>query len=550
MTLPRLIFVILTTLYLSLSCYQLDLPGLHYDEAFEAVPALQLWQGVPVTAFRESGLYYNGQTFPLMTQDYIGAINSYTTIPFIALLGPTPTALRLMSVLIGLITLWLVYLLTSYLASNRYVGLIAMALVVVDPTFIFWNRQGIFVTAVTATIGLAATYCWLHRLQGGSWRWGIAGTFLFGFGLYAKFLFLWLLVALTISFCCYGGYQWLTNKTLPVTPPTLPELLSLTVAFIIGCGPLLHYNWQTQGTYLAITQNAETSYYGVDNTAFLTNLGERLYQYLILLNGGHLWYLGDIIANPLPPLLFIVVVSLIFLFTTIRIVNREPLSSLNLMALLPLMVISLVILMSIVTVSALWITHYALIMPWAAITIAVGGWFCYQQSMAYLTRFTCQAIAGLTIIVLLSTNFVGVVSYHRALTESGGLSTHSDAVYDLSNWLQNQPNHPVAAMDWGLSAPIIYLTNGKVQPTELFGYQWQTEVDLTTRFAIFIEHPNTFYLWRAPDEVIFDRSREFKDYYRPFNLEETIEEAFYERSGRPLLGVTRLVPQGSAINPP
>nr|HMQ56487.1 hypothetical protein [Anaerolineae bacterium] len=45
-------------LYLGLSLYQLDLPGLHYDEAFEAVPAGELFQGPPGTAFRPSGLRF------------------------------------------------------------------------------------------------------------------------------------------------------------------------------------------------------------------------------------------------------------------------------------------------------------------------------------------------------------------------------------------------------------------------------------------------------------------------------------------------------------
>ena len=58
------------------------------------------------------------------------------------------------------------------------------------------------------------------------------------------------------------------------------------------------------------------------------------------------------------------------------------------------------------------------------------------------------------------------------------------------------------------------------------------------------------YLWRAPDEIIFDRSGQFKALYQPQNLEETIVEAFYERSGRPLLGITRLVEEGTAANPP
>jgi hypothetical protein len=136
------------------------------------------------------------------------------------------------------------------------------------------------------------------------------------------------------------------------------------------------------------------------------------------------------------------------------------------------------------------------------------------------------------------------------LAESGGLSSHSDAVYDLSDWLAHHADQPVVAMDWGLAAPVTYLTAGQVIPTEVFGYAWQSDVQLGDRLEPFIHRPATFYLWRAPDEIIFDRSGEFKALYQPQNLEETIEEAFYERSGRPLLGVTRLVEKGTASNPP
>ncbi|MFC1976552.1 hypothetical protein ACFLXQ_09150, partial [Chloroflexota bacterium] len=72
-------------IYFILSLYQLNLPGLHYDEAFEAVPALQLLNNQPVTTFRNHGLVLVGHTFPLMTQDYIGALNTYLAIPFMAM---------------------------------------------------------------------------------------------------------------------------------------------------------------------------------------------------------------------------------------------------------------------------------------------------------------------------------------------------------------------------------------------------------------------------------------------------------------------------------
>ena len=105
-------------------------------------------------------------------------------------------------------------------------------------------------------------------------------------------------------------------------------------------------------------------------------------------------------------------------------------------------------------------------------------------------------------------------------------------------------------MDWGISAPVTFLTLGAVTPVEAFGYDWETDADFTARLERFINQPASLYLWRAPDEVIFNRGGEFRRLYEPLGLEEDILEAFYERSGRPVLGVTLLVPEGTALNPP
>jgi len=535
-------------LYASLSFYQIDLPGLHYDEAFEAVPALQLWQGQTVTAFRNSGLMVGSHLWPLMTQDYIGALNTYAAIPFIALLGPTPAALRSMSILIGAVTLSLTYLLAQQLSGQRWVGLSAALLLAVDPTFIFWNRQGIFVTAVTAAIGLAATLCWLRRVQGGSVRWTAAGVFFFGLGVYAKLLFLWLIAALLGAVILLNLSQWL--KRLPAAYPWKTDFAIAVPAFLAGCWPLIVYNLQTGGTFLNVSQNAATSYYGVNNLAVGPNLLERLRQVGVALDGSHLWYLGQVISNPLPVFGF----GLVLIAVVFKAYFKPPAASFRI-ALFPFLVIGLIILASVGTVSALWITHFAVLMPWPAVAIAVGGWFVSQGLGAggQGSRLTPHAshltlLAGLGLLVI--TNFSSVIRYHGALAESGGLSSHSDAIYELSHWLDGHAASPVVAMDWGLAAPVTYLTGGRVTPTEVFGYLWESDTELTPRLQRFIAEPATLYLWRAPDEIIFDRSPQFKALYRPLNLEETIEAAFYERSGRPILGVTRLVPQGTATNAP
>jgi 4-amino-4-deoxy-L-arabinose transferase-like glycosyltransferase len=378
------IFGFILILYTGLSLYQIELPGLHYDEAFEAVPALQILLGQPVVAFRGSALSLSGQNFPLMTQDYIGAINTYLVLPFIVILGPTPLALRLMSISEGLITLILIYLLATRFTASPGAGLSAMLLLAVDPTFVFWNRQGVFVTALTAAIGLAATYCWLRRFQGGAWGWSLGGAFLFGLGLYAKFLFLWLIFALVGAALLLNlpallltsrKFQNYFTGTIPRTRDdfrwkrvsnfrevrVLLEAGGCIAAFALGCWPLILYNLQTGGTLLSISQNASTSYYGVNNLAFGANLGERLSQFLTLLDGGHLWYLGDIIHNLVPVVgFFLMLILIIFIATRIKSAPQTTLTeSPPKIALFPFLVIALTIAASIGTVSALWITHFA-----------------------------------------------------------------------------------------------------------------------------------------------------------------------------------------------
>jgi 4-amino-4-deoxy-L-arabinose transferase-like glycosyltransferase len=567
----HLLLSIILIMYMGLSLYQINLPGLHYDEAFEAVPAVQLLQGQPVTAFRDSGLNMGGQRYPYMTQDYIGALNTYAVLPFVMIFGSTPAALRVMSILLGALTLGLTYTLVKTLTANSWASLAAALLLAVDPTFVFWNRQGIFVTAITAPIGLGAAYCWLRRWQTGSRRWAFGGAFLFGLGLYAKLLFLWLILALVGAVMALN-LPWLLKQRHNLIKPGLSrigEFAGAVLAFLLGCWPLIVYNVQTGGTLASITQNAATSYYGVNNLAFGANLVERLRQFIVLLNGSHLWYLGKMISNPLPALAFGLVLIGLILTGFIPTRNSGPddpqpdsFSTPSLKTgLFPFLVIGLVIVVSIGTVSALWITHFALLLPWPVIALTVGAWFILsegpnlgsfppppkrRQTLIHIVRYAVWT----ALVLLVVTNLNGVAGYHRALSVSGGLGAHSDAVYDLTEWLAANAPSPVVTMDWGLSAPITYLTNGRTASTEVFGYGWEADVDLADRLAGFIEDERTLYLWRAPDEIIFDRSAEFKALYRPLELEENIEAAFYERSGRPVLGVTRLVEQGTAQNPP
>jgi hypothetical protein len=544
MSRDRLLFVIASALFLGLATYQLVLPGLHYDEAVEAVPAMQLMLGQPPTTFRGNGISLAGRLFPLMTQDYIGAINTYVAIPFLGLLGINPIGLRAMAVVIGLLTLWLTYRLAAALYGSP-TAILATLLLAVNPTFVFWSRQGVFVTSVTAAIGLGAALAWLRWWQTDARRHAIVGAFLLGFGLYAKLLFLWFIFALALAFVLLNLHRWQRIlRRLAKGPVGWSGL-----AFLLGSAPLIVYNVQTAGTFASIGGNLATSYYGTNNLAFVPNLLERIRQFGAVLTGSHFWYLGKAYANWLNLGLFGLALGV-----TLWLAARAPRDEVR-RAWFPFVIIAGVILASCATVSALWVTHFALLAPWPSLAIAAAAHRFFRRSQLRLSsgQVTLALILGLTTIgASWLAELVTDVRYHRALAVSGGLGAHSDAGEDLARWLTGDDRRgtPVVAMDWGIAAPVAFLTRGEVTPVEAFGYAWETDSDFVTRLEPFIKDPASIYLWRAPDEVIFDRGDDFRQLYVPYDLEEDILEAFYERSGRPVLGATRLVPEGTAINPP
>src|SRR5690554_6241086 len=152
-------------LYLLLAGAQLGLPGIHYDEAKEAgVNAVELLTGSPTTPFRDAALKVAGRRFPLMVQDYIGALNVYLALPFLAWSGIGVPNLRALSVLTGLAALVLTALLVSAWQTDpgqtpplnsqprraqprgatvwlTWGGVAAAWLLAASPSFVFWSRQ-------------------------------------------------------------------------------------------------------------------------------------------------------------------------------------------------------------------------------------------------------------------------------------------------------------------------------------------------------------------------------------------------------------------------
>ncbi|NJN83936.1 MAG: hypothetical protein HC802_17755 [Caldilineaceae bacterium] len=237
-------------------------------------------------------------------------------------------------------------------------ALIAITLLAASPSFVFWSRQGIFVTNLTQPLVFACLWQgvrWLHtsRLRHLLWA-----AFFAGLALYAKLLAIW--VVGPFALMSLGWWWWLRRNCRALAPRlSIGGLAAAFGLFLLPLTPFWLFNWQTAGTVTSVTDNLRQSYYGVDNLALLQNLTVRGGQLFQTLRGDHFWYLGGLFANMAAPWLAVGAV-VVGLWRAPRLVIP------------PVVLLAATLILSLFTVSDLFITHYALIQPLAVAVVGLG----------------------------------------------------------------------------------------------------------------------------------------------------------------------------------
>jgi len=109
--------------------------------ALEHVPPLlnqdEASRGYDAWCLLETGADRHGERWPFFLEsfgpgDHTAALSTYLTIPFVALLGPTATAMRLPDAVLGVVTVWLLYL-CLVRDIGRWPALMAAGMLAVDP---------------------------------------------------------------------------------------------------------------------------------------------------------------------------------------------------------------------------------------------------------------------------------------------------------------------------------------------------------------------------------------------------------------------------------
>jgi len=580
-------FVACLLLFMMLGAYQLQLPGLHYDEAKEAgLNAMELITGQPVTAFRDATIQIGPLRLPLMVQDYIGALNVALAAPFLVIGGINVVALRWLSLLTGALTLAVTWRVAWRLGGPLAASATAL-LLAVNPAFIFWSRQGVFVTNLTALIFMASLLTglrwWELRRPRDLWL----TAFFCGLGVYAKLLFVWAIGAMLVV----AGVALLLdclrsrrrNSKLETGSRKLEtgnsKRLTLTLAlavvfFLIPLTPLVIFNLHTSGTLDSVSGNLGQSYYGVNNSAYLPNLLTRLGQLITLLRAQHLGYLGGPFSNAWAPWLLLGLLLLGGLTLgldayKLRRRGKETPGSISAppsstttpsgraapwwYALAPLLLLAVIVALSAFTVSDLFITHYAMLVPlipltgglafgviweWGRVGVDKRGSQGSRERQGIPAPQIIRALALIALIAWAGGDLVTDIRYHRVLAATGGHGSHSDAIYALAGHLDEAKFTTLVALDWGLDAQIRFLTAGRVQPTEVFGYDSLDAPDpgYAERINKLLDNPNTLYLAHLPEYTVFrERVNTLADLASKRGLTLRQRAIYTERDGTPLI---------------
>ncbi|MDQ3707097.1 MAG: glycosyltransferase family 39 protein [Chloroflexota bacterium] len=303
-------------IFFFISVYQLDLPGLYNDEAFDVIPAMQVVLGHPVELQRGVGINVFGTMLPLMSSsDYQGITSTYLAIPFFVIGGVNVFSLRLMTITVGLVAIVLAYFLARAW-FGRPVARLTVLMLGVSPSWIFWSRLGVYVVneVVPITTGalLAFTH-WVRNRPLGTRNAALyTGMFLMGLGLTTKLLFLWVIVAVTVvGAILFGRRVWEHKGAIFRNPARWLRIGAFSLAaFCLGALPFLLYNLMTRGTWLLIRgslADLSTTSHGVDNTAYLRNLWSETDSLKVVLDGGYFWFQGLVAStysNPFTPTVF------------------------------------------------------------------------------------------------------------------------------------------------------------------------------------------------------------------------------------------------------
>ncbi len=561
-------------IFLAFSLHQLHLPGFYYDEALDLAPMLDVMRGERPEVLRDIGV----GRFPVMLLDYMGSLGGYLTIPFMWLFGPGYVAARAQPIFFSCITIALAWLLARRWFGYGVAAATAL-LLAVNPSFIWFSRQGISVTSVMTVFSIGSLLLLDEVIRResqkprtksrglvlDSWLLALSSGILIGLGLWAKLLFLrWVIVLIVI-----GAVFLLTRsrtarriQSQRAHLRALAPALTFTLAgVLIGALPLIYYNlaglirdgqaWTV--TLLLDSLTRPTQQFGVDNLNFFHNIQKAIDDARVFVDGSYFWYNGIPFSNiyAVPALILGAIVGGVLAIVRSRGLSDLPLDqqgqrdqARRFFAILAS--IATLVVLGAFTVSGLWSTHQFIMLPLPQLVVACAAvWLAESIVHAIFARTQHEMrnaqyaiLAGGMVCLILALPFARDVwvseQHHATLARTGGSGRFSDAVYKLATWLDANDVHQPVALDWGIEKNVRVLTADRVRPVEIFGFSAQADEGFRQRATEMLQDPTRRYIVLWERFAVYNRRQDFTEIANRMGRQVVETFIAHERSGLPV----------------
>ncbi len=534
----RVMALLACALYLALALYQLGLPGLNFDEVLDAVPAMQVVQGVDADSY--GVLHIGGRAWPLMTMPYVGVTYTYYLTPIFAAFGASALTVRGAAVFLGLISLLMSWGFLRRYLDARAAGL-AVLLLAVNPSFVFWSRMGIWVQLVLVPISLGALWLLFSWYSTGRSARLIAAAFLLGLGLATHIQFIWVWDALIASWLVLspwlGTGRGLRRWLWPLNRARVRTWLLALLTLLLGMTPLILYNVLEGGTFSYTAEILSTSESGSLTPHGLIVEVPRLAlsAFETLLSGD--WFtsrIGGPYRNPLGVPAFGLAVAVIFALVLAR---RLPYAVRRVAFFVTF--IAAVVLQSAVIQSAESAHHLLVLwpMPQALVAVALFGVNDLLIARMPARRALTMALIGALAVALVCAEATTTLRYHRTLAQTGGEGHFSDAIYQLAADLDRPGAARAIAMDWGFRRNLQILTQNRVDPVEWYTfYTPPTPGFLDYLTQLVGQAPNALYLFHAPRYDAFPGHWElFQEAAYRNRFVPVLQHTYTQRDGQPVI---------------
>ena len=472
-----LFLVFISLIYLGLALYHLNLPGAFGFETGEASLAIQVLK------------HQKTDILSLMYIPYVGPIDTYSLLPFFALFGVSIYSLRFATIFYGLIALIFFYLFSKQL-FNRWIAMISVILLALSPTFIFYNRQGLFTNSVILLPLFGSLYFFLLGLiKKKAWCYYIGFIFM-GIGCTTKLSFWWTIPQIIFLFI-------LNRKRIILS---WLDYIFCFIFFCIGSFPIILYNLKTGfGTFTFLFYNRMTDY----NFNLLYIFITRFNNFKELIQGSlDMFYFGIHQGNTLIFILFII--SFFSLF--ILILSRKNENHKN-NILFILIFISSVLLESLISPSYMTAAHLFMLLPFVVLTISVLFYKLYNKT-------TTKILIVIVLLIVIFINVKIILNFHSFLKKTGGTLFMSDSIYDVADYLEkNQIMNPLFSYSF-VQDNLYFLSNGRIYRKDNNELNCKSQKNQ-------ISDSQLYYISYAGDIWISK------------NVTFELEKVFYDRSSKP-----------------